>query len=143
MALAIYGPTGVGKTFTLFTYLTEKKKDVLLCRSLEDLSEYENQTDIIFDDVSFSLSRPELLIHLCDKNFHSSVRILRCSVRLPANVRKWFTHNSHDNWNPLLATQEQQEAINRRLKVVYVDSRKSVLKTIDSFYSSLQIDDFS
>lgn len=130
MALAIYGPTGIGKTLTLFNYLLSKKKNVLFCRSLEDLSEFNDQTDIIFDDISFCLSRPELLIHLCDRNFHGSVRILRQCIRIPSTVRKWFTHNSSENWEPLLATQEQLYAIARRISVVRVNNRDEITAVI-------------
>lgn len=130
MAYAIYGRTGIGKTTTLFKTLLSRKKNVLFVRSLEDLSEFTNQTDILFDDISFQLSRPEVLLHLCDNNFHTSVRILRNCVRIPGTVRKWFTHNEKSAWEPILATDEQQQAINRRLIVQHVRDRKSIEKHI-------------
>lgn len=137
MALAIYGRTGIGKSFTLFTTLKNAKREILFARSLEDLDQFNSTsiqfTDIIFDDISFRLSRPELLIHLTDPLFHCPVRILRNSVRIPNTVKKWFTHNNKSAWQPILATYEQQQAIDRRLTVVKVQERFEVFKTVDNF----------
>lgn len=126
--IALYGPTGIGKTMTLYQTLTKKvgAKRILLCRNIEDLAEFKDQTDIIFDDLSFNLCRAELLIHLCDLDFHSSVRILRRVVKIPPSVRKWFTHNNQEAWQPILASPEQQAAISRRLTVYLIHSRAQV-----------------
>lgn len=125
MHLAIYGREGIGKTYTLYhTLSASKKNSVLLIRSLEELQQIQVQkyTDIIFDDISFELSRPELLIHLCDKDFDGGVRILRQYVRVDKNIRKWFTHNDRTAFEPLLASITQQRAIERRLKIVKVEN---------------------
>lgn len=139
MALAIYGKTGIGKTYT--TYITLKRAgfNVLLVRSLEDLSEFENgeqkYTDIIFDDVNFSLTKPELLIHLCDPDFHCPIRILRNNLKIQPEVRKWFTHNDISAWQPVLASVEQQEAIERRLYIKEVKSRYHIENLIKKHIS--------
>lgn len=123
MHLAIYGEQNVGKTYTLYHTLNANKKNrVLLIRSLEELQQlqFQRYTDIIFDDISFELGRPELLIHLCDKDFDGGVRILRQYIRIDKNIRKWFTHNDRSAFEPLLASITQQKAIERRLKIVQV-----------------------
>ncbi len=134
--IALCGPTAIGKTTTLYLELVKEwgKHGVLLVRSLEDLKEYSksNTEHIIFDDISFELSRPELLIHLSDPLFHSNVRILRDSVRIEATTIKWYTHNNSTAWSPILASPEQQAAIQRRIKVVQVSSREQVLAAVQS-----------
>lgn len=136
MAVAIYGQTGVGKTYNLFFGLRSRGRHPLLVRSLEDLSVFgkdSSYTDIIFDDISFVRARPELLIHLCDRDFPAPVRILHRSVTIPENIRKWFTHNSSDAWCPILATIEQQAAIDRRLTRIQVSSKEEVLEVVNTY----------
>lgn len=132
--LAIYGKTGVGKTQTLFRELKKKKgRKILFLRSLEELyklTKDPSYTDIIFDDISFENSRPELLIHLCDRDFPSPVRILRQIVEIPPKTNKWFTHNNVYAFQPILASIEQQAAINRRLDIVEVSSREQIRQLI-------------
>lgn len=102
-------------------------------RNLEELyklTKDNSYTDILFDDISFEKSRPELLIHLCDKDFGSTIRILRQIVEIPPTVNKWFTHNNIYAFQPVLASIEQQAAINRRLKVVEVFTREQIIKLI-------------
>lgn len=136
MAVAVYGRTGVGKTYTLFHHLSSlPRRYPLLIRSLEEVYKVTQgaYTDIIFDDISFELTRPELLIHLCDKEFHATIRILRRAIEVPAKIRKWFTHNNKEAFIPVLATLEQQAAIDRRLHVFHVDSREEVIDIIEQF----------
>lgn len=133
MHLAIYGKTGIGKTYTLYHLLESKGRHVILIRSLEELSKLKKLdcvTDIIFDDISFERSRPELLIHLCDQDFHSTIRILHQIVEIPPTIHKWFTHNNIEAFQPILASFEQLEAIRRRLQIVKVNSRKEVHESI-------------
>lgn len=130
--LALVGPTGIGKTYNLFNILKYKVPGVLLVRSLEDLWKFDSKfTDIIFDDLSFEKSRPELLIHLTDSDFPCPIRILRKSVEISSKVRKWFTHNNISAYEPILATIEQQQAINRRLEVLEVTSREEIITVIE------------
>lgn len=132
--LAVYGQTGIGKTFNIHRILSsDKKRRVLFVRSLEDLYKLKNfvgVTDIIFDDISFEKARPELLIHLCDRDFAAPVRILRQIIEIAPTVNKWFTHNNLYAFQPLLASLEQQAAIERRLKIVKVDSREHLISVI-------------
>lgn len=133
MHLAIYGEPNVGKTYTLYhTLHANKKNRVLLIRSLEELQQlqFQKYTDIIFDDISFELGRPELLIHLCDKDFDGGVRILRQYIRIDKNIRKWFTHNDRSAFEPLLASITQQKAIERRLKIVKVKNADDIREYI-------------
>lgn len=132
MAIALVGPTGIGKTYTTFTYIREAGKVPILVRSLEDLAELDvhTHTDIIFDDISFNTKKPELLIHLCDTDFPAPVRILRNSVTIPPHIRKWFTHNSEEAFKPLLGTIDQQAAIKRRLTIKLVSTRAEVIKAV-------------
>lgn len=129
MALAVYGETGLGKTYNMYYTLKGMGRRVLLIRSLEQLDRLKrDHTDIIFDDISFEFARPELLIHLCDKDFPAPIRILRKSITIPQSVNKWFTHNNIEAWTPILATVEQQAAINRRLQIVKVNNRDQIIQ---------------
>lgn len=127
--LAIVGPTGIGKTRYLLEFLRSiENKRVLLCRSLEDLEVLKKTTytDIVFDDISFERTRPELLIHLCDYYSHASVRILRNSIRVECSVGIWFTHNNREAFEPILATVEQLAAIKRRLRVIELNNTEEL-----------------
>lgn len=134
-SVAFYGSTGVGKTYTVYHGLKILKQRPLLIRSLEELDVLAKPktcpyTDIIFDDISFELTRPELLIHLCDKDFDGGVRILHRYVKINKSIRKWFTHNNIEAWRPLLCSREQQQAINRRLTVHKVSNRNEIWKYV-------------
>lgn len=131
MHLALYGATGIGKTYTLYHTLVKLGFKVKLIRSLEELRDLpSNVTDIIFDDISFELNRPELLIHLCDKDFDGGVRILRRYQVIKKEVRKWFTHNSDRAWHPVLAEPEQQRAIERRLHIQHVQGPEDITRWV-------------
>ena len=139
--LALVGTTGIGKTYNLYqcikAHVPEHK--ILFCRSLEDLHAFNHNvhTDIIFDDISFNLCRPELLITLCDKDFHCTVRILRKAIRIPPSVRKWFTHNNVAAYQPVLGSFEQQEAICRRLHIQEVTDRQQLINLTNLHISRL------
>lgn len=126
MAVALYGDTGLGKTKTSVKFCEKNDIHYLFIRSLEDLWEY-NPTHkvIIFDDISFELSRPELLIHLTDREFHAPVRILQKCVKIVPETCRIFTHNERKAWQPILSTVAQQAAIDRRLNVIEVKSQNS------------------
>lgn len=134
---AFVGVTGLGKTYNVFHQLKANKRFPLLVRSLEDLCLLtQKHTDIVFDDISFENKRPELLITLCDKDFHSSVRILKRSVVIPPGVTKWFTHNDADAFQPVLASWRQQQAIDRRLTVVKLETREGLLNILQQLLRS-------
>lgn len=133
MAFALVGETGIGKTYNTYHIIDEyPDRCALLIRSLEDLAQYHYgiHTDIIFDDISFELSRPELLIHLTDKDFDAPVRILRQVIHVEAEATKWFTHNNESAYQPLLASYDQQRAIDRRLQIFFPNSKKEVISII-------------
>lgn len=132
--MAIYGPTGIGKTYNSYLICKRvfKEEEILLVRSLEQLDRYNYclHKVIIFDDINFEFKKPELLIHLCDRDFDSPVRILRKSITVSKNCLKVFTHNNPNCFQPLLCSYEQLQAITRRLKVVKVETREEVCLTL-------------
>ena len=133
-SIAIYGPTGIGKTYTSVLFAYEHFHSVFICRHLEDLKEYRQQSVIIFDDIDFSLISPTQLIKLCDTDLHASIRILKKVIRIEPSVYKIFTHNNKKAFEPILASLEQQKAIQRRLKICRVTSRKQVSQVhLDQF----------
>merc|ERR1712110_812898 len=128
VSIAITGNTGIGKTFN--TVLWAHKQfhgSVFIVRNLEELKHYNQERCIVFDDISFDLSDPTLLIKLCDPDLHCSIRILKRIVTIQPNIVKLFTHNETSAFQPLLATHQQQKAIDRRLTVCPVTSRKQAL----------------
>lgn len=135
MHLAVFGVTGLGKTYTLYHTLKAAGRHVLMVRHLEELYMFDDHTDIIFDDISFEHTRPELLIHLCDRDFPAPIRILRQVIKIPETVNKWFTHNNSCAYEPILASIEQLAAINRRLNIVEVHSRKEIEEVLHNHLS--------
>lgn len=127
-AIAIYGNSGIGKTYTSVLFAYKNFNTVFICRHLEDLKDYKNEQCIIFDDIDFSLISPTQLIKLCDLDLHCSIRILKKIVRIEPNVFKIFTHNNRKAFEPILATFEQKIAIQRRLTICRVTSQKEVLR---------------
>lgn len=131
VSIAITGDTGIGKTFTTVKWAYEQfDSSVFICRNLEELKNLKNERCIIFDDISFELSDPTLLIKLCDPDLHCSVRILKKIITIQPNIVKLFTHNETSAFQPLLATHQQQKAIDRRLTVCPVASRKQALTAL-------------
>ncbi len=135
MALALVGPTGIGKTFNLYHELLAfhggDKTRILLIRDINQLRLIKvTHHDLIFDDVDFQLSRPEVLINLTDNDFDGVVRILNKYQIVPCTARKWFTHNNRSAFHPILATSCQIQAIKRRLTTVQLNDREQVIRTI-------------
>lgn len=127
---AIVGPTGIGKTMTLMTSLSRP----FLCRNLNDLKYFTTRDYdcIIFDDMTFeNISRAETVIHLLDPDYPSSIRILRMVVHLDPHVIKFFTHNDESFIRPIIASENQIAAINRRIKVTKVNSREEIIEWIN------------
>merc|ERR1711998_39976 len=132
VSIAITGNTGIGKTFN--TVLWAHKQfhgSVFIVRNLEELKHYNQERCIVFDDISFDLSDPTLLIKLCDTDLHCSIRILK------PDVVKIFTHNENSAFTPLLATSEQQKAINRRLTICRIEQRNEVSQALSDQYHKL------
>merc|ERR1711998_8341 len=130
-SIAIIGKTNIGKTYN--SVLTAHKHfdgSLFICRHLEDLRNYKGQDCILFDDISFELIEPTQLIKLCDKDLHCSIRILKQIVRIEPTVTKIFTHNNLNAFRPILATTEQQKAIDRRLTICQVKKRKEVCRLL-------------
>lgn len=126
MNYAVVGPTGIGKTMTLMRELDRP----LLIRHFEDLKRLDIKfhKNLIFDDMTFCyLSRAETMIHLLDRDYHATIRVLRDTVTVPPSINRWFTHNNDDFIYPLLATEEQRAAIDRRITIFYCNNREDVL----------------
>lgn len=131
--VALVGDTGIGKTYNLIKLIEKSGGTPLLCRSLHDLRQYKLgvYTDIVFDDIDFSLKSGEILINLCDQDFAASIRVLYECINLPPHVRRWFTNNSTEAYEPILCTLQQQAAINRRLRIVQVHTREDTIAIIE------------
>lgn len=122
-ALAVYGETGIGKTRIIWNILAELKLPFVFVRDINDLKKITSSTRVLFfDDVSFEYLNPTVLIHLCDPYYPATVRILHQVVEVPAFLIKIFTHNNKAAWTPLLATLEQQAAIERRMEITHLSN---------------------
>ena len=135
-AVAIVGPTGIGKTFNVYHWL-KKYRNPLLVRHLEDIRDYKEgyHTDIVFDDIGFSFCRAELLINLTDRDFPATVRILHKIVHIRPDTKRWFLTNDEASLKPLLATPRQQDAITRRITTYRFDTRAELLRDLDGILS--------
>jgi len=137
-SIALYGPSNLGKTWStcIFAY-KQFHGNVFICRNLEELKNYKEEEAIVFDDISFELTDPTLLLKLCDRDLPCSVRILKKIVTIKASVVKFFTHNEKAAFEPLLATSEQQRAIYRRLKLCQIKRRHEASKKLSEAYTLL------
>lgn len=132
---ALVGPTGIGKTKTLMLLLDKP----LLVRNLEDLKKLRDNKgkilykNIIFDDISFRhVTKAETVIHMLDREYHCPIRVLRDVVEIPPSINRWFTHNNEDFLEPVVASQEQLLAINRRVQIHKVWDRREVQELVET-----------
>lgn len=144
-SIAIYGPTGIGKTKNSVKIVESLGLNYRLIRHIEELTLIQKELQmnlievLIFDDIDWSLSKPEKLIHLTDPYYHCSFRLLRNIIRLQPNIVKIFTHNNISAWRPVLATNEQWKAILRRLKIVQVETPRKATETLRDFFRQLNL----
>lgn len=127
-AFALIGPTDIGKTYGLRHLLPNN----ILIRHMDDVRHIKpHHQHVIFDDISYKfINTPETVIHLLDSDEATSLRILRGVVHIPPHVTKWFTHNDRDFIYPILSSDRQREAIDRRITIYEVNSRDDVRTAI-------------
>jgi len=79
---------------------------------------------VIFDDFDVSKWPPSAVIHLLDWDEPRGIDIKHSHVVVPPHTRKIITHNSSfDRWVPEGATDDQVQAMRRRVTVVNIHSR--------------------
>lgn len=113
------GSSGTGKT----SYALAHFKKPFLVKDIDDLKRLTGEYDgIVFDDMSFKHWPAESVIHLLDWDTSSSIRCRNFNGRIPAQMRRIFTHNDQD----IFACQtslSQVSAIQRRYVTVDIGSQ--------------------
>jgi len=104
----IIGPSGFGKT----VYAKRKAaKPALFVSHIDDLKQLGPQhKSIIFDDMLFAHMPLLAQIHLVDRFEPRSIHVRYGTVKIPANIEKWFTCNTQ----PF----NDHEAIRRRINLI-------------------------
>lgn len=114
--LILHGPSGTGKTELAKAILNDMGKNFIFIRDLNALKGFSLMTHqaIIFDDLNTDELSREIIIHVCDTENVSSVRILYGVAHLPPSVNRIFTTNH------LNSIVKRDNAILRRVDVVEV-----------------------
>jgi len=116
----VWGPSGIGKT----QYVLSHFQNPLLVSHMDKLKELSPDHDgIVFDDMAFDHYPPEAVIHLLDIDLEREIHVRYGIVSIPANTVKVFVHNKENPFYKCDVDESQQEAIERRLKRVYVTKK--------------------
>lgn len=115
--LYIYGPSGCGKTALARALLP----DASVIRHRNQLVGADPSKGLIFDDFDVSHWPATAVIHLVDWEEVSGIDVKHSHVEIPPQTRKIFTMNvDPDRWIPQTASQEQVEAVKRRMHAIHV-----------------------
>lgn len=113
----LHGPTGTGKTSFALSHFNEP----VLVRVIEDLHAIKTTTDgIVFDDFDFSNKTAQNIIHMFDLENDSSINIKYGTATIPRMMPRIVTTNNASSVYPIKSTQQDKDAISRRLKSMYV-----------------------
>lgn len=119
-AVLLYGPGGIGKT----QYALSHFKTPLLVTHIDDLKKITPETDgLVFDDMSFKHLPSDTIIYLLDMECTRSIHARNTNAVIPEGLKRIFTHNERDIFEPEKITFTRQEAINRRLNFVFVSEQ--------------------
>jgi hypothetical protein len=112
-SMLVWGPSGLGKS----QYVLAHFKNPLVITHMDGLRTLSPDHDaIVFDDMSFSHYPIETVIHLLDIDLPRDIHIRYGTAHIPAHTVKVFTHNTFNPFYKVEADQEQQNAVERRLK---------------------------
>lgn len=115
LPVLLIGDSGIGKTH----YAMAHFKKPFLVKDIDDLKRLTGEYDgIVFDDMSFKHWPAESIIHLLDIDTPSSIRCRNFNGRIPAGMKRIFTHNQSDIFLPSFCSEYQSNAIRRRHVVV-------------------------
>lgn len=119
-AVLVYGETNTGKTqFALANF-----KNPLLVRHLDELIRFKKENDgIVFDDMSFTNRPPDSIKQLLDWDEATPVHIRYKNATIPAHTKKIFTSNSENPFYEIGILVSDRDAIERRLKRIYVTEK--------------------
>lgn len=114
--LILHGPSGTGKTELAKAILNDLDKNFIFIRDINALKGFSLMTHqaIIFDDLNTEELSREMIIHICDTENASSVRILYGTKDLPAEIDRIFTTNH------LRSITKRDDAIMRRVKIIEI-----------------------
>lgn len=114
----IYGPTGTGKTNYALAHFSKP----LLVRHLDDLKSLDPtiHDGIVFDDMAFTHVPFSQVLNLTDVDFDSVIHCRFENAKIPAGTKRIFTHNTMNGIYPDGITEDQRNAIDRRVEFIYV-----------------------
>jgi len=114
--LILHGPSGTGKTELAKAILNDMGKSFIFIRDINSLKGFSLLTHqaIIFDDLNTEDLSRETLIHICDTENPSSIRILYGVKEIPPSVNKVFTTNH------LHSITKNDQAIIRRVEIIEI-----------------------
>lgn len=117
----LYGPSGTGKTSFALAHF----RNPLKVNDLDDLLAFRpNIHDgIVFDDLSFIRSPPELAIHLTDFECRQTIRCRYHNISMPARFPRIFVHNDVNALYSRYASPDQLAAITRRVQFVKIEEK--------------------
>lgn len=116
-----YGGSNLGKSHWAAAHF----KNPLIVSHIDNLKSLSPDHDgIVFDDMCFKHWPVESVIHLVDREFDRTIKVMYGTVTIPANTKKIFTHNTR---NPFYKDEEiepeQKAAIERRLQRVHIHNK--------------------
>ena len=114
----IYGPTGTGKT----NYALAHFEKPLLVRHLDDLKSLDPtiHDGVVFDDMAFNHVPFSQVLNLTDSDFDSVIHCRFENAKIPAGMKRVFTHNTLNGIYPDGITEDQRNAIDRRVEFIYI-----------------------
>lgn len=113
----LYGPSNTGKT----SFACSHFHNPLVVSHIDKLKRFSPDNDgIIFDDMSFKHWPTEAVIHLLDFDHERDLNVRYGTVTIPAKTIKIFTHNDPNPFYNETISEEQKEAIERRLNRSFI-----------------------
>jgi len=116
--LYLWGATGVGKT----QFAKALLPGAAIVSHTDQLKDCDFSKGVIFDDYSVGHWPPTSVIHLVDWDEPRGIHCRYAHVVIPPHTRKIITFNRcMEAWCPLSATQEQVDAVRRRMMVFEIN----------------------
>jgi hypothetical protein len=139
-SLVLYGPSGTGKTEFCKSLFKSMNFDTFFVRDINSLADkqMEENTALLFDDISLANKSREEKIHMYDLENNSQIRVLYGIAYLPAGTPRAFTTNKIDRLVGTIDLNAVPEEISRRLVLVNI---KKSLKISMKFTAEIEISD--
>ena len=141
-SLILYGPSGTGKTEFCKSLFKSMNFDTFLVRDINALAnkQIEENTALLFDDISLSNKSREEKIHIYDLENNSQIRVLYGIAYIPAGTPRAFTTNKIDRLVGTIDLSAMPEEIARRLVLIKVNnSLKISVKGNINFTAEIEI----